>query len=499
MGGTGGDTQLRAGGGGVTREGTPCTGPGDTATPTPTQDRVGGHGWGPPHSGRVGQVTREGTLYRTGRRHPPTHTRDGVGGHGWGTPHSGRVGGGDTGGDTQLWAGGGGVTREGTPCSGPAGTPTHPPLGTAWGHAGGGGDAAPGARRSTRSPCSRTAPVPPPRRRDGQRPRPIGGGERRGARQWGRRTDRGGDWRGGAAPEPAASGSGGSHEVSGGRGDPGGSRERGGMGGGGGRGRIPGGSRDRGGMGRGATATGGGRSRGDPGAAGPRLRSGSRLGERRATAGPWRQGSPAGPVTHQIPATATGPAKAGGGAGGVAGPRAARRGGICRDPPRESPSAPRRLNVDGLLVYFPYDFIYPEQFSYMLELKRTLDAKVGRDPAIPPPPPGSSRPGDRPRRGGDAAAALAGSRGPGDALRDREDGVAAVAHRRLPAGERRGLIPADPSRSPPIAADPPHRLSPQARPLDVTKLIYCSRTVPEIEKVGGSGSRGGGPDPEGST
>lgn len=41
------------------------------------------------------------------------------------------------------------------------------------------------------------------------------------------------------------------------------------------------------------------------------------------------------------------------------------------------PAAPAaRLNVDGLLVYFPYDYIYPEQFSYMLELKRTLDAKV---------------------------------------------------------------------------------------------------------------------------
>ena len=34
-----------------------------------------------------------------------------------------------------------------------------------------------------------------------------------------------------------------------------------------------------------------------------------------------------------------------------------------------------KLNVDGLLVYFPYDYIYPEQFSYMLELKRSLDAK----------------------------------------------------------------------------------------------------------------------------
>lgn len=35
-----------------------------------------------------------------------------------------------------------------------------------------------------------------------------------------------------------------------------------------------------------------------------------------------------------------------------------------------------RLNVDGLLVYFPYDYIYPEQYMYMLELKKTLDAKV---------------------------------------------------------------------------------------------------------------------------
>ena len=29
------------------------------------------------------------------------------------------------------------------------------------------------------------------------------------------------------------------------------------------------------------------------------------------------------------------------------------------------------------MVYFPYEYIYPEQYAYMLELKRTLDAKVG--------------------------------------------------------------------------------------------------------------------------
>ncbi|TRY70725.1 hypothetical protein TCAL_01186 [Tigriopus californicus] len=34
-----------------------------------------------------------------------------------------------------------------------------------------------------------------------------------------------------------------------------------------------------------------------------------------------------------------------------------------------------KLNVGGLLVHFPYDYIYPEQFSYMLELKRALDAR----------------------------------------------------------------------------------------------------------------------------
>ena len=34
------------------------------------------------------------------------------------------------------------------------------------------------------------------------------------------------------------------------------------------------------------------------------------------------------------------------------------------------------FNLDGLRVYFPYDFIYPEQYKYMLELKRGLDAKA---------------------------------------------------------------------------------------------------------------------------
>lgn len=33
-----------------------------------------------------------------------------------------------------------------------------------------------------------------------------------------------------------------------------------------------------------------------------------------------------------------------------------------------------RINIDGLAVYFPYERIYPEQYEYMVELKKTIDA-----------------------------------------------------------------------------------------------------------------------------
>ncbi|XP_077696492.1 general transcription and DNA repair factor IIH helicase subunit XPD isoform X3 [Eretmochelys imbricata] len=82
-----------------------------------------------------------------------------------------------------------------------------------------------------------------------------------------------------------------------------------------------------------------------------------------------------------------------------------------------------KLNIDGLLVYFPYDYIYPEQYSYMLELKRTLDAK-------------------------------------GHGVLEMPSGT----------GKTVSLLSL-------IVAYQ------RAHPLEVTKLIYCSRTVPEIEKV----------------
>jgi DNA excision repair protein ERCC-2 len=34
-----------------------------------------------------------------------------------------------------------------------------------------------------------------------------------------------------------------------------------------------------------------------------------------------------------------------------------------------------RFMLDGLEVFFPYDFVYKEQYTYMLEVKRSLDAK----------------------------------------------------------------------------------------------------------------------------
>jgi len=82
-----------------------------------------------------------------------------------------------------------------------------------------------------------------------------------------------------------------------------------------------------------------------------------------------------------------------------------------------------KLNVGGLLVYFPYDYIYPEQFSYMLELKRGLDAK-------------------------------------GHCLLEMPSGTGKTV-------SLLSLIVAYMT----------------ANPGDVAKLIYCSRTIPEIEKV----------------
>eukprot|EP00053_Salpingoeca_punica_P015640 m.144471 g.144471 ORF g.144471 m.144471 type:complete len:764 (-) comp16769_c0_seq4:286-2577(-) len=81
------------------------------------------------------------------------------------------------------------------------------------------------------------------------------------------------------------------------------------------------------------------------------------------------------------------------------------------------------LDVDGLGVYFPYDFIYPEQYNYMLSLKSALDSKTH-------------------------------------------------AVLEMPSGTGKTITL--------LALIVSYQL---AHPDRVRKLIYCSRTVPEIEKV----------------
>jgi len=34
-----------------------------------------------------------------------------------------------------------------------------------------------------------------------------------------------------------------------------------------------------------------------------------------------------------------------------------------------------KFDIDEVTVYFPYDYIYPEQYAYIVELKKILDAK----------------------------------------------------------------------------------------------------------------------------
>ena len=36
-----------------------------------------------------------------------------------------------------------------------------------------------------------------------------------------------------------------------------------------------------------------------------------------------------------------------------------------------------KIPLDGLTVYFPYDYVYPEQYDYMYALKQTLDINNG--------------------------------------------------------------------------------------------------------------------------
>uniref|UniRef100_A0A915LAG4 DNA 5'-3' helicase n=1 Tax=Romanomermis culicivorax TaxID=13658 RepID=A0A915LAG4_ROMCU len=83
-----------------------------------------------------------------------------------------------------------------------------------------------------------------------------------------------------------------------------------------------------------------------------------------------------------------------------------------------------KIDVDGLIVLFPYEYIYPEQYRYMRELKKTLDAK-------------------------------------GHCLLEMPSGTGKTV-------TLLSLVVAYMRSNPNV----------------IEKLVYCSRTIPEIQKVG---------------
>lgn len=85
--------------------------------------------------------------------------------------------------------------------------------------------------------------------------------------------------------------------------------------------------------------------------------------------------------------------------------------------------------LDGMYVYFPYDYVYKEQYEYMLEIKRAYDAGAAR-------------------------------------------GCGGHSVLEMPSGTGKTVSL--------LSLTISYML---AYPDKVGKLIYCSRTVPEMEKV----------------
>lgn len=82
-----------------------------------------------------------------------------------------------------------------------------------------------------------------------------------------------------------------------------------------------------------------------------------------------------------------------------------------------------KFRVDGLMVYFPYTYVYPEQYNYMLSLKKSIDS-----------------------------------------------GGACVLE--MPSGTGKTICL--------LALVVAYKF---ADPTKVSKIVYCSRTIPEIEKT----------------
>lgn len=79
-----------------------------------------------------------------------------------------------------------------------------------------------------------------------------------------------------------------------------------------------------------------------------------------------------------------------------------------------------KFHIDNLPIIFPYDRIYPEQFAYMCDLKRTLDATVCNFLIVRPHSPLCR------------CCHVTGALRPRDAIWDGQDRVPSLPHRVLP-------------------------------------------------------------------
>jgi DNA excision repair protein ERCC-2 len=108
-----------------------------------------------------------------------------------------------------------------------------------------------------------------------------------------------------------------------------------------------------------------------------------------------------------------------------------------------------KFDLEGITVYFPYEYIYPEQYRYMQELKRALDA------------PGHCLLEVR----GSCAELIRVRKCP------RSSTLKNSLHLQMPTGTGKTITL--------LSLVTAYQ---RAHP-ELGKLIYCTRTVPEMEKV----------------
>lgn len=123
-----------------------------------------------------------------------------------------------------------------------------------------------------------------------------------------------------------------------------------------------------------------------------------------------------------------------------------------------------RFKLEGLNVFFPYEYIYPEQFQYMLELKHALDAKGHCLLEVPHSSCCSARTVCDHLQLSHTPATVTATVSPGS-----DAGMLLCLQ--MPTGTGKTITL--------LSLITSYQL---AHP-EVGKLVYCTRTVPEMEKV----------------